>query len=42
MAALAPQRLIERGVGLHEAAVLLPGFDRASPVGTTMIAPLHG
>ena len=29
--ALAPQRLIERVVGLDEAAALPPGFDRASP-----------
>ncbi|WP_222723549.1 hypothetical protein [Streptomyces sp. MS191] len=41
-AALAPQRLIERVVGLDEAAALPPGFDRASPAGTTMIDPLHG
>ncbi|MFD7630844.1 hypothetical protein ACFV7Q_33290 [Streptomyces sp. NPDC059851] len=32
-AGLAPQRLIERVVGLDEAAALLPGFDRASPPG---------
>ncbi|CAM5352628.1 hypothetical protein STANM309S_03700 [Streptomyces tanashiensis] len=36
------QRLIERVVGLDEAAVLLPGFNRASPAGMTMIDPLHG
>lgn len=36
------QRLIERGVGLDEAAVPLPGFNRASPAGMTMIDPLHG
>lgn len=41
-AALASQRLIERVVGLDEAAALLPGFDRASPAGMTMIDPLHG
>ncbi|MFG2993397.1 hypothetical protein ACGFZK_29565 [Streptomyces sp. NPDC048257] len=41
-AALAPQRPIERVVGLDEAAALLPGFDRASPAGMTMIDPLHG
>ncbi|RAG85963.1 alcohol dehydrogenase [Streptacidiphilus pinicola] len=40
--ALAPQRLIERVVGLDEAAALLPGFDRASPAGMTMIDPLRG
>ncbi|MET9655151.1 hypothetical protein ABZZ44_33415 [Streptomyces sp. NPDC006460] len=39
-AALAPQRLIERVVGLDEAAALLPGFDRAP--GMTMIDPLRG
>ncbi|MBB4986947.1 hypothetical protein GGE06_007919 [Streptomyces sp. SFB5A] len=36
------QQLIERVVGLDEAAVLLPGLDRASPAGMTMIDPLHG
>ncbi|WP_426367449.1 hypothetical protein [Streptomyces sp. E-08] len=36
------QRLIDRVVGLDDAAVLLPGFDRASPAGMTMIDPLHG
>ena len=36
---LAPQRLIERTVGLEEAAELLPGFDRASVAGVTMIDP---
>ncbi len=40
--ALRPQRLIERVVGLDEAAALLPGFDRASPAGMTMIDPLRG
>ncbi|MFE2553041.1 hypothetical protein ACFXGI_31495 [Streptomyces sp. NPDC059355] len=41
-AALAPQRLIERVVGLDEAAALLPGSDRASPAGMAMTDPLHG
>ncbi|NRG41286.1 alcohol dehydrogenase catalytic domain-containing protein [Rathayibacter sp. VKM Ac-2835] len=36
---LAPQRLIERTIGLEEAAVLLPVFDRASPAGMTIIDP---
>jgi alcohol dehydrogenase len=40
--ALSPQRLIERVVGLDEAAALLPRFDRASPAGMTMIDPLRG
>jgi alcohol dehydrogenase len=36
---LAPQELIERVVGLAEAAALLPGLDRAAPAGMTMIDP---
>lgn len=32
-AVLAPQRLIERVVGLDEAAALLLGFDRPPPPG---------
>jgi alcohol dehydrogenase len=40
--ALRPQRLIERVVGLDEAAALLPVFDHASPAGMTMIDPLRG
>jgi len=36
---LEPQRLIERTIGLEEAATLLPGFDRASVAGMTMIDP---
>ncbi|MDY0914348.1 zinc-dependent alcohol dehydrogenase family protein [Rathayibacter festucae] len=36
---LAPQRLIERTIGLEEAAELLPVFDRASPAGMTIIDP---
>jgi D-arabinose 1-dehydrogenase-like Zn-dependent alcohol dehydrogenase len=37
--ALQPQRLIERTIGLEDAAVLLPGFDRAVVAGMTMIDP---
>jgi D-arabinose 1-dehydrogenase-like Zn-dependent alcohol dehydrogenase len=37
--ALQPQRLIERTIGLEEAAALLPGFDRAVVAGMTMIDP---
>jgi alcohol dehydrogenase len=36
---LQPQRLIERTIGLDEAAALLPGFDRAVVAGMTMIDP---
>jgi alcohol dehydrogenase len=36
---LQPQRLIERTIGLDEAAALLPRFDRATVVGMTMIDP---
>jgi D-arabinose 1-dehydrogenase-like Zn-dependent alcohol dehydrogenase len=36
---LQPQRLIERTIGLEEAAALLPGFDRATVAGMTMIDP---
>lgn len=36
---LQPQRLIERTIGLGEAARLLPGFDRAPVAGMTMIDP---
>jgi D-arabinose 1-dehydrogenase-like Zn-dependent alcohol dehydrogenase len=36
---LAPQRLIERTIGLEEAARLLPVFDTASPAGMTIIDP---
>ncbi len=36
---LAPERLVERTVGLEEAAALLPGFDRAAVAGMTMIDP---
>jgi alcohol dehydrogenase len=37
--ALRPQDLIERVIGLDEAAALLPGFDTASLVGLTVIDP---
>ncbi|GAB6984999.1 zinc-dependent alcohol dehydrogenase family protein [Nocardioides pyridinolyticus] len=37
--ALQPQRLIERTIGLEEAAALLPTFDRATVAGMTMIDP---
>jgi alcohol dehydrogenase len=36
---LRPQDLIERVIGLEEAAVLLPTFDTASPAGMTLIDP---
>jgi alcohol dehydrogenase len=36
---LRPQELIERVIGLDEAAALLPTFDRASPAGMTIIDP---
>ena len=36
---LAPQRLIERTIGLEEAAALLPGFDRAVVAGMTVVDP---
>jgi len=38
---LDPQRLVERTVGLAEAAALLPGFDRLSGSGMTMVDPTH-
>jgi alcohol dehydrogenase len=37
--ALRPQDLIERVIGLEEAAALLPVFDTASPAGLTVIDP---
>ncbi len=37
--ALRPHDLIERVIGLSEAAALLPGMDTASPAGMTMIDP---
>lgn len=39
LGALRPQDLIERVIGLDEAAALLPGFDTASPAGLTVIDP---
>jgi alcohol dehydrogenase len=36
---LQPQRLVERTVGLEEAAAMLPGFDQATVAGMTMIDP---
>ena len=36
---LQPQRLIERTIGLDEAAALLPGFDQATVAGMTCIDP---
>ncbi|MDX6324829.1 MAG: alcohol dehydrogenase [Nocardioidaceae bacterium] len=36
---LQPQRLIERTIGLDEAAALLPHFDRATVAGMTMVDP---
>jgi len=37
--ALQPQRLVERTIGLEEAAALLPTFDRTTRAGMTMIDP---
>jgi D-arabinose 1-dehydrogenase-like Zn-dependent alcohol dehydrogenase len=37
--ALQPQRLVERTIGLEEAAALLPRFDRATVAGMTMVDP---
>ncbi|HXH80643.1 MAG TPA: alcohol dehydrogenase catalytic domain-containing protein [Nocardioides sp.] len=36
---LEPQRLVERTIGLDEAAALLPGFDQATLAGMTMVDP---
>jgi D-arabinose 1-dehydrogenase-like Zn-dependent alcohol dehydrogenase len=36
---LEPQRLVERTVGLAEAGALLPGFDRSSATGITIVDP---
>ncbi len=36
---LQPQRLIERTIGLREAAALLPGLDQARVAGITMVDP---
>ena len=37
-----PERLIERVIDLDEAARMLPGLDRATPAGMTMIDPQRG
>jgi len=37
--ALQPQRLIERTIGLEQAAALLPTFDHATVAGMTMVDP---
>ena len=37
--ALQPQRLVERTIGLEEAAALLPGFDTAPVAGMTIVDP---
>ena len=36
---LQPQRLVERAIGLEEAAALLPVFDRATVAGMTVVHP---
>ena len=36
---LQPQRLVERTIGLEEAAALLPDFDRATVAGMTIVDP---
>ena len=36
---LQPQRLIERVIGLDEAAALLPTLDQATVAGMTMVDP---
>jgi D-arabinose 1-dehydrogenase-like Zn-dependent alcohol dehydrogenase len=36
---LQPQRLVERVIGLDEAAAMLPGFDRATVAGMTIVDP---
>ena len=38
---LQPQRLIERTVGLDDAAAMLPGFDRATVAGMTIVEPFR-
>jgi D-arabinose 1-dehydrogenase-like Zn-dependent alcohol dehydrogenase len=37
--ALQPQQLVERTIGLEAAASLLPGFDRATVAGITIVDP---
>ena len=39
--ALQPQRLVERTIGLDEAATLLPVFDQATVAGMTIIDPVR-
>jgi D-arabinose 1-dehydrogenase-like Zn-dependent alcohol dehydrogenase len=39
LGALQPERLVERTIGLEEAAALLPGFDQATVAGMTMVDP---
>ena len=36
---LRPEQLVQRTIGLDEAATLLPAFDRATAVGMTLIDP---
>ena len=36
---LQPQRLVERTIGLEEAAALLPRFDHATVAGMTIVDP---
>jgi alcohol dehydrogenase len=36
---LQPQRLIERTIGLDEAAAMLPGLDQVTVAGMTMVDP---
>lgn len=38
---LQPQRLVERTIGLEDAAALLPVFDRTTVAGMTMVDPTH-
>ncbi|WP_374970397.1 zinc-binding dehydrogenase [Terrabacter sp. BE26] len=38
---LRPQRLVERTIGLEEAAALLPTFDRATVAGITVVDPFR-
>jgi alcohol dehydrogenase len=37
--ALRPELLVERTIGLEEAAALLPAFDRTTVAGITVIDP---
>jgi len=36
---LRPEQLVQRTIGLDEAATLLPSFDRTTSAGITMIDP---